>query len=271
MTSFHDQATPLELLFDKLGAEVAITLKPYYPVTHTALVRRRVQVEGEYMDMGVSESLLPEWAKIGKKDQRSIITIVWDKPVPYKAGHRKWLMRSILGAGLYEDQVTHMWAVPEALDSPPLASHFLKYREVTIRALEAADTRYVMLVGTGPLSIWRPDLKLKEVQGHSGVMEKRWVVWPMPNPVTVLREPMLQGAWRQDLYKFLDMVRENETFHLMTKCVMTSCTNGVLMYDKDGIGHCREHWRKRVKKWERAESKMKTKSRRMNEERLELE
>lgn len=264
------EPTPIEQLFDKLGAEVAINLKRYQPMPLNKMKAARVMVENELLDMGVGERYLPDWARSHGVDQRSTLVCVWDKPVPFKAGHRKWMMRCIQATGVWEDQVTHVWAVPEDLESVPLPSQFLKYREVVLRAIEAADSRYVLLIGAGPLGLWRPDLKLKEVVGSSGVMENRWVAWAMVNPITVLREPMLQGQWRQDIYTFMDMIRENEEFNLMTKCVHKGCANGVLMYDKDGIGYCSGHWRKDTAKWDRAASKMKTKSRKLNEDQLDL-
>jgi hypothetical protein len=137
-----DYMSPIEQLFDTLGAEVAIRLRPYEPMPLNKLRIKRIRVEQELMDMGVGERYLPEWARYHGQDQRSSMVCVWDKPVPYKAGHRRWLMRSILGAGLHEDQVSHVWAVPEDLDSAPLPSQFLRYREVALRAIEAADSRY---------------------------------------------------------------------------------------------------------------------------------
>lgn len=261
------EPTPFEQLFDDLGAEVAIVLRPYTPMPLNRLRVKRLQVEEELLDMGVSEPWLPEWAKRHGQDQRSVLTCVWDKPVPFKAGHRKWLMRSLLGAGVYEDQVSHVWAVPESLDTTPLPSQFLKYREMTLRAIEATDTRYVMLIGLGPLHIWRPALKMKDIQGYSGVMERRWVVYPMTNPITVLREPMLQGQWRQDLYNLSDMIRGNLEFNLMKKCA-GKCDDNAMMYDPDGIGWCQKHWKKGIRLAETRGSKMRTTSRRMNEDQL---
>lgn len=259
--------SPIEQLFDKLGASYAVVLKPYEELSMKELIRKRAVVEDRIAQAG---GVAPEWAERNGHPQSSEMVCLWDKPVPYKAGHRKYLMRTILGSGTWEDQVTHVWAYPFALDSPPLRSQIVEYREMTLQALEAADTRYVLMVGSLPMLIWR-DVKLRQIQGHSGVLERKWIVGPIENPASVLRDPMLQGQWRLDLYSFMDMVRNREDFNLTTRCMERDCTEGVLMYDPDGLGWCKRHWKKGNRQQETKLAGLRKKSRKLNQKAMELE
>lgn len=259
--------SPLELLIDRLGAEVAIKLLPYSHLSQKQMIVKRLQIEETCEDQGL---VPPEWAMTKGQHQMSELVVLWDKPVEFKAGHRKYLLRSILGTGTWEDQITHVWAFPHNQPQPPLTSQLPKYRDHVIRCIQAADTRYVLCVGALPMSLWRGDLKLTQVQGHSGVLDARWVIYPITNPASVLRDPMLQGSWRLDLYNFMDMVNGREDFRLMSKCVAKDCTDGVLMYDRDGIGWCKRHWKKGGTKAENKKSSTAKKANKQNHETLEL-
>jgi len=261
-------SSPIERLFDRLGAEVVIKLRTYRPKPLKYLVKERVAVEDGYYDMG-ADACLPEWS-YRREHQASQLVVMWDRPVPYAAGHRKYMMRSILGAGVWEDQVTHLWAYPHDQDSPPLPSQLLEYRAMTFRALEAADTKYVLLVGSAAMSLWRQGLKMKDIQGHSGVMQGRWVVAPIANPVTVLREPMLQAEWRLALYGFMDLVANQEDFNLRAGCIESKCTEGAMMYDPDGIGWCKRHWKKGTLQRENAVSRTNKAVNKLQEPQLEI-
>lgn len=265
-------ASPLENLIDKLGAEVVIKLKPHEPLTdkQRAVKRSRIEDECDHMYENGMQAQEPEWAHRKGEDQPSALVVLWDKPVSQRAGHRKYLMRSILGAGVWEDQVTHVWAFPFDQPSPPLLSQLPKYRPHLIRCLEAADTRYVLCVGALPLSIWRGELKLNQLQGHSGVLDSKWVIFPIGNPASVLREPMLQGQWRLDLYGFMDMVNNQEDFKLRTKCVTKDCDDGVMLYDKDGVGWCKRHLPKGVSKAENKQRRVTKQANIQNQPQMEL-
>jgi hypothetical protein len=259
--------SPLEQLINKLGAEVVIKLRPHEPLSDKQRIIKRMRVQ----DMCEEEGLVaPEWASRKGQDQPSALVVLWDKPVPFRAGHRKYLLRSILGAGVWEDQITHVWAYPFDQASPPLLSQLPKYRPHMIRCLEAADTRYVLSVGALPLSLWRGELKLGQLQGHSGVLDGRWVIYPIANPASVLREPMLQGQWRLDLYSFMDMVNNQEDFKLRSKCVTKDCDEGVTLYDKDGIGWCKRHLPKGVSKAENKQRRVTKQGNIQNQPQMEM-
>lgn len=260
---------PLEDLIDILGAEVAIKLNKFTPKTTKRLTIDRGMLDIEYDD---HQAVGVDWAFDGVHKPSKLV-VLWDRPTPWKAGQRAYLRRVLLGAGVYDDEVTHLWASPYGPEVQPLDNHIAISHRLTMAALEAANTRYVLLCGAPSVAMWRPELKLKEVSGSAGVWDLKWVVYAIPNPVTVLREPMLQGKWRLWLYDFIDILNspcDDGLPGLMAKCVMKDCTDDVLTYDPDGIGWCGRHWKKESQKAEMQKFKRKKKINLAQEERLDI-
>jgi len=231
---------PLELLVDKLGADMQIKVRPLPTYSPTDLKRLRKVNTLAHMKLVHDgyEGAPPEWAK---NNLPSRVVVVWDRPTRWGAPHRAFLRRLLLGAGLYDDYVTHLWAWPYDQRDQPLESQVLSNRQLIMDTLEAANGRYVLLLGGAVMRLWRRDLTIKQVAGSSGVWDNRWIVFPMVNPYQVMREPMLQGEWRMMMYEFIDLVLNNDDGRLMRQCVTPECSDGVFVYDPDGIGWCKRH------------------------------
>lgn len=238
-------ARRIELLMDELGADIAVSIREHVPYTPKQLMMKRTTVELVYDDLG-SEAI--EWA-----DGASKATVVWDRHTRWSAHHRQFLRRCLLGAGVDDADVTHIWAWPYDQGSPPLENHVALMRPLTLQAIDAANSRYVLLVGLTSLKMWRRELVMHQVEGHSGVWNRQWIVFPVANPISVMRDPYLQGQWRQQIYTFGQMVNEGQEFEqLNRRCaagtVKKRCDQGVMMYDVDGVGWCTKHYGKGIKR-----------------------
>lgn len=243
-------AENIEQLMDKLGAEVAVSLKPHRTLIYRELVRDQARVDMMYQADG---GFTPEWA------QHPRVTCLWAVHTSWSAGHRAFMRRTLLGAGVHDDEVTHLWAWPFDQRDAPLESQLLAYRSVTMSALAAANNRYVIIVGANTLKLWRKELILKQVAGNVVVWESRYVAFPMMSPANVLRDPTLQGQWREQMYKFADVVTERgELEELGRHCVDLKCTDTVMMYDVDGVPWCKRHYQRGIKRRNDHQTKTRT-------------
>ncbi len=230
----------IEMLMDKLGADVAISLRPPVILTFREMLRDQARVDMMYQ---ADRAFTPEWATHPR------LTCLWDRYTPWSAGHRQFLRRCLLGAGVHDNEVTHLWAWPFDQREPPLDSQLWEYRSMTMRALAAANNRYVMIIGGNTIKLWRKELKITQVAGKVAVWDSRYLVFPITSPAMVLRDPTLQGTWREQVYTFADMVMNREELDgLGMQCVENKCNDAVLMYDVDGVPWCKRHYKRGIER-----------------------
>ena len=242
----------IDKLFDKLGAQLVVNLKAHHVHDTKHLIMKRAAVELMYegLDRGDRSLQTPEWTKgVDGRDKPAKVAVVWDRHTPWSAGHRQFLRRAFLGAGVHEDETSHLWAWPYGSQFPALDTQLAMMRATLIAALDAANARYVLTLGAQVLNLWRKELILKQVEGRFAVWNGQWIIYPMKNPIAVLREPMLQGEWREMIYRFGNAVYDGvELDDMPTNCTEAKCIGGVYMYDPDGVGWCKEHAPKAMKR-----------------------
>lgn len=254
-------------LMDELGADIAIHLRQH--PTFTALQLAKLQISTEFLYESAhpndDESCqLPEWSP-----RPSRVTVLWDRHVRWAAPHRQFLRRCLLGAGIHDDEVAHIWCWPYDSAAPPTEQQVAAMRPLTLKAIEGCNSRHVMLIGTTSVKMWRRELKIGQVQGATGVWDNRWVVYPVTNPLSVMRDPMLQGEWREYVYRFAEMVNDGNDFdHLARKCVEPKCSETVMMYDVDGVPWCNKHYQTGIRRRGLHQGKTQTKTNVTMQERL---
>lgn len=230
----------IEQLMSKLGADIIVKLKPHLSLTSQELAAKRLAVCKQLLKTN-AEVELPGWPMYKGVHQSAKVVVVWDRPVPWAAPHRRLLRNTLQAAGIHDDQVGHVWAWPFVQRDQPVESQVLSYLPITDNTIDAMNARYVLLVGALPTRLWRKEPKLNLLLGHSGVWKGRWIVYPTLNPYSIMRDPALTGEWRMQLFDLIDMINNGEEFRLNTRCITKDCTEGVFMYDPDGIGWCKRH------------------------------
>lgn len=231
-------------LIDTLGADININIKRHPSRSMKQLVKMRTLAEVEIEEaielsgLAIDDSYGEEWVPSGPAQ----VTVLWDRYTPWSGGHRQFLRRCLMGAGVHDDQVAHLWAWPFAQLHPPLDSQVAFMRPLIMKALAASGSRYVLVVGAVASRMWRSELKISQVAGNTFVWDRQYVIMPVINPITVMRDPMLQGGWRETIYKFAEIVvNQQELDRMMTRCVEPKCGVDVMMYDGDGVGWCKKH------------------------------
>lgn len=242
-------AESVRRLIREFGADIQVRISPPKSEDYTAMKRRNAQKavykmfpEKDIYGFDFSEGGLP-W-----------VTVLWDYAQPYDSPSRTSMRRSLAEFGVWEPRVSHLWCVPEALGRPPLAQDLATYRPFLLNALSAAGSKYVILVGTRPMWMWRPEMKLKMVQGKMFVWRSRYMVYPVANPLAMQKHEY--RSWRNQIEKFCYYVMNDmDTEAVSADCI--DCGERVYWYDADGVPWCREHYeagealeRKGVREWQ---------------------
>jgi DNA polymerase len=116
-------------------------------------------------------------------------------------------------------------------------------RHHLVRALELAQTPYVLALGASATRAWREDLKVTHVHGRIFLWQGRRVIMPVLHPAAVLRQRNLKQTLRADIQKFVEMVRSGDvTQYLGTECV--TCGVYASHVDPDAVPYCQVHWQR---------------------------
>lgn len=157
------------------------------------------------------------------------------------------LLRQVLGAAGFDRDLCTFISLSRD-DAPIDPSRLPPPDRVGLRwALEAADTRYVVLVGSHAQKLWHPGATLEGVAGRVGAWATNgvgWWVMPIHHPNAVFRELVSRDEWRVQLARFRQRIDENEgAFMLDWQCANGKCGAAATMYDEHGLGWCDEHLR----------------------------
>jgi hypothetical protein len=217
-------------LHTQLGAEVAISVRPVPPVT----TRQQRQVNSSLVTNfpdAETYTLVPD-AKV---------TVIW--PTPPDDKHLAFVRRRLVSAcGIWDHQTNHVYLVPEPLAKAPTPEQVARYMPWTMKALDATGCRFVILLGSRAVWVWRPDLKPVNVNGKMHVWRERFYVLPLPLPLSSNKQE--SSDWDTWLAKFGRVIKEGEDranllWQLGSHCM--KCGGPLYMYDKDGVPWCRDH------------------------------
>lgn len=193
--------------------------------------------------------------------------VLWDRKYRPNDRARSILRQTMSLAGIPDSTVRHLAAYPLPLQVSPLRNQIEEWRSNTLERLVELGVKYVLLVGKPVGELWRPELKLEQVEGKWGVMEGQWCVQVIKNPIAAVIDPTLQSAWRQDVMGFCEGVtRDYGISELGDVCTDAKCLAGVWVYDPDGLGWCRVHGDEGMKKRENARKLRRRKMNKGNEE-----
>ena len=228
-------AESVRRLIREFGADINVRIQPIPSDKSSIHDRRKINASliSKFKDRDVTPY---EWAT-----DKPMLTVVWDYAQPETNPSRIRLSRLLAECRLPTSHVAHLWCVPEALGKPPLAQELAMYREWLIKGLYASGSKYVLLVGTRPMWVWRPELRMKEVQGRFYIWKQAFVIMPVSNPLSVLASKHEYTEWVESIRRFCGAVlTDTDTEHLSSTCI--KCENSVYWYDSDGVPWCREHF-----------------------------
>lgn len=263
------------------GADVLLNMEemPRYKTAERA--RRRKQVTEVVnscalcpLGSGCEQHVPAEWP--GQRySLPSAFAVIGEAPGPDEdrrgrpfIGRAGQLLRSAIStAGFHPDDVTYINAVscfPHETERglkgqerkvirQPSEDEMLRCYRNYREQLDAADCRYVVLLGSVALKLWRKDLRVTQMQGKMGVMHGRWYVWTMLHPAAVLRGVIGQSDWQRQMSEFVEVVREGRGSEMLgTECLMKGeCGEGRWMWDMDGLPWCEGHWQQGIDGHER--------------------
>lgn len=234
----------IEALVDEMGAEMQVRLRPHPLYTSADLrrIQRRAVVE--------ADSKLTS-GEVGKFDTYEFsvidtfaakVVIIWDTPKRFGDRGRIVLRQLLTGAGVDETEVAHVWAYPVRSTTAPTTESVERFRTATLAAIDGSGARYVLWVGGSASGLWRRELKVEQLRGKLGVVEGKWFGYVINSPYAVFLNPQLNQQWREDVIRFSDYVAADDGLaNLSDGCTEGKCTNGVWLYDPDGMGWCKEH------------------------------
>lgn len=220
-------------LVDEFGAEFAINMKPYSPGT-AGRVRLNVARFMERIEEESPDAYLPEFVD----PMRTRVVCLWDRYTPRTQAGRVLLRRLLIQNHIDDAHVGHVWAVPEALKGPPLAQQLAAHRPRTLEIINALNVRHVVLIGSGSVHLWRPDLKLHQCHGGTYVWNNQWYVYPIMNPTAVSVDHRNMDELREDVRGIARVVND-DAIQLGNVCM--ECGERSETFDRDGVPWCQHH------------------------------
>lgn len=111
------------------------------------------------------------------------------------------------------------------------------------RALEAANTPYVLAIGQPALKAWR-DLRLEQVKGIIGTWRNRWTITAVEHPAAPLREgKAAMRQWYGDVARAVDVLYGDLSVGIGTTCTQSGCNDESFAWDGDAMPWCRRHFK----------------------------
>lgn len=104
---------------------------------------------------------------------------------------------------------------------------------------------YVVLAGSIPLWVYRPDLRPAHAHGRAFVMD-RMVLFPIHNPAAALRA----GGWARQIRADLSLLgriicADDWTAEASNACMWCEVQPEEPNWDSNGVLYCADHWRRR--------------------------
>lgn len=232
--------TMVSELIDQFGAEFMINMKPFDELPRTkvqmncAMANERLMMHDDWYTGLIHEYEYPEYPK------RAQLIAVWDRYYPPHHQARGILTRALAGGGVLRDQVAHVWAVPRALSSPPLAQEIAAHRLDTQFAIDAANCQHVMLLGSGSIKMWRSDLKVTELLGNTYTWNNKWFIYPAMNPMAIVADHSKVEDWRRSISAIAQAIHDGST-NLVHWCY--ECGDDADVWDENAVGWCKEHFK----------------------------
>lgn len=273
MVTRREETRALMRLVNEMDATVLVNLKQRFPRGVRERVEHRIDAEDRARDthtlgwgMGDGctlnaepdhDPIMPTWspAKLGPEGRCAVLfpcpTLKdWAKGELGWGRGERFLADHLRQCGLPRDRVTWIPIVgcapadASGQERPITEAERAWWRPHVLEYLDAADVRYVLLHGTAAVRAWRPDAKVTESAGVWGVMEREWVVMPVPHALATMRPDGLPiTEWSRWITQFAQYVTEDGGLTgLGTSC--TKCGSTLFAYDADGLALCEEHFEK---------------------------
>lgn len=221
-------------LADEFGATVLITIPERRPMSRVERAKRRTGLPHGGYTGGWS---FPR----GLEPSDFVFVIDW----PYGPESNEWrtttaklLRQSIQRAGIDRSRCTFVSLTRE----PQLQADDIPTVDPRItEVVRAADTRYVILVGSHVQRVWHPDLTLEQAVGRTGIWHE-WFVTAIHHPNAVLREIVHQRDWWAELAGFVQKIEDSfDGDPLNWVCALKECGQDADIFDVYGVGWCRQH------------------------------
>lgn len=167
-----------------------------------------------------------------------------EKGAPF-VGPAGKLLRSMLPG--YGEEFTWLNVVscrpPE--NRTPTKTEIASCRQNFVQQLEAVQARYLLLLGGTALQAFRPELKITLHRGYVFTPGGKYIAMAAYHPAAVLRDKGMRALFRQDIGKFIDLIRDG--YKMEMRCIL--CGHNATEWDVDGVGYCWDHYRKKQDDW----------------------
>lgn len=255
MTRTPEVRRALTRVLDQLGGDVEISWQPPDQLSKGQRIRRRFAVDQQVASIHPNgAAVYPFWSDATEDATVAILHSTSDgaKDGLYGSGQKAALTRQALRPQFQSHQVSELGVVSVKVDGSPTTDQCLTGRPLMQQALEAADTKFVLLHGAHALHSWRPDLTLKQYAGRVGLWQKRWWVVPVPqvDGVTTRRSEWSMEDWNRMIGRFVDLATGPDPFHHIERsCVHRIgrerlCDVGASHWDEDAVPYCDQHWQR---------------------------
>lgn len=252
MTRTPETRKALTLVLDAMGGDVEISWQPTPLLSKVQRIKRRFQVDESVATSHPSGvAVYPWWSDATEQQTVAILHSTSDgaKDGLYGSGQKAAITRQALRPQVQSHQVTELGVVNVKVEGSPTSDQCLTGRPLMLQALDAADTRFVLLHGAHALHAWRPDLTLKQYAGKVGLWNRRWWVVPVPqvDGITTRRSEWSMEDWLRMVGRFVDLSTGPDPFHHIERlCVHRErdgvCGRGAGHWDEDAVPYCEEHW-----------------------------
>lgn len=218
-----------------LGADFAVNKKPlpFMSKIKRAVTRNKLTHYALLNDLHPCE--FPEGGESAR------LTILWPSFTRRDHLARATMRRALMGYGLNDDEVAHVWAVPHDLREPPLPADMAAHLSNTMNALLLAGSEHVMLVGSQVLTLWSGKARITRVAGH-GYVWGMYYVYPTYNPLA-LGHNLDVREWRKSFDKLVWGLNEGSILAVMdVNCHDHHCDKRAVVFDARAVGWCDEHY-----------------------------
>lgn len=111
------------------------------------------------------------------------------------------------------------------------------------RAMDAANSPSVLMLGKGAMQAWRPNLTVEAVDGMVCVWRDQWEVAVVEHPAAAVHEGKAAILeWQRKIARAVRMLHAGDVLDGMGgRCVMKKCNEPVFAWDQDAVPWCRDH------------------------------
>lgn len=230
-----------------MGAEVLFIQPEHTPLSTVERVQMRREVLDNFNGFAAYGAARPaecafvwDWA-YGPEQPDADVWLRWRGKVAAQ------LKRMLMYAGFDIERCSYISLSRDPqppTGAPPIDHSGLKY------ALQAADTPFIVLIGSAALKAWHPDVSLDQVAGKTGAWNLGEVggSWVMPtyHPSAAWRGLVEHDEIRQHLSTFRQHM-DDDDFWPSSRCVAKKCGEDIYhreiggMLDDRGYPWCDKH------------------------------